>query len=794
MPTQLRRRFLRPECLLRYHNLKSALRFGAALAVVLLPSSLCGDESQNGISVGQPKIFDNRSLQSMVEQFEQSLRATQFVNKTDLAGATGTFQGSRVSDTSRSLEITSLPTPQVVTEAAAASGNLAPSKQTTTESSISPKPPTSDTSAGIVPDAVAKKYGIAATDLLDEQINLTYQIFNLRMLLERSLTDRDFRGKPRLQSVLGFQISLDPPRKYKGCAAVVEIRVLPVGSNEPVSLVAMMPQEKTYNVASLTTRVNQFGASAIVKVVQVGYSERHRGQTFFLVKDTDTYAFERDEKPEKDKPKTLVFGWIFRPVLDRTSVDAGTREVFAVIAPPVDDSIGSGPKAENVSVAVKTYWVPFDRKAATTKSTPRRGSVHESDAGPLALFTSSELHKDLSATVSKLQWSESGGDGALVSVTGDHFYSGTTAFVGGKVLDNASNGLVLKDDHYLQIVTPLSSLTYQDGKINGRYGEPADLVDPRAEEWKKSTLWGLGQPEVSWTPNPDRLTSTVTVRLFAKDGVSPPELHEYQPILTVGTQAFPPSRSHAGFTNCSTDPKKLDKCFRMEVEVPTEVLSSEVPLDISVPFLGFDYHIHEFTYTPFRTVTAVRLLEGDDAIVLGISGTQFKDGVKVYADKIYELGKSKELTSISKDLIELRVGKKDLDLVKQLLVQAPNNGKTLVIPVPTGKPEPQKPTITGTAQTTVNSSSGVSFAGKNLGAIKKVTFEGEALQFQPGKSGESITVYLTRKVTSKAGTVELLGTTEDGTLIPAKIVILDAKPPSATKSVNKPGTPPADKN
>jgi hypothetical protein len=793
MATQSHRRFLRRECSRRYHNLNSALRFVAALAVALLPCSLCGDESQNGISVGQPKVFDNRSLQSMVEQFEQSLLATQFVNKTDLAGAIGTFQGSRVSDTSRSLEITSLPTPQIVTEAAAASGSLSPTKQTTTESSISPKPPLADTSSGTVPDAVAKKYGIAATDLLDEQVNLTYQIFNLRMLLERSLTDRDFRGKPRLQSVLGFQISLDPPRKYKGCAAVVEIRVLPVGSSDPVSLVAMMPQEKTYNVASLTTRVNQFGASAIVKVVQVGYSERHRGQTFFLVKDTDTYAFERDEKPEKGKPKELVFGWIFRPVLDRTAVDAGTRQVFAVIAPPVDDSIGSGPKAENVSIAVRTYWVPFDRKTATTKNAPRHGSLHEGNPEPLGLFTSSELHSDLSATLSKVQWSESGGDGALVSVTGDHFYSGTSAFVGGKVLNNASNGLVLKDDHYLQIVTPLSSLTYQDGKISGRYGAPADLVDPRVKEWKNSALWGLGQPEVGWTANPDRLTSTLTVRLFAKDGVSLPELYEYQPILTVGVQAFPPSRSHAGFTNCSSDPKKLDKCFRMEVDVPTEVLSSEVPLDISVPFLGSDYHIHEFAYTPFRTVTAVRLREGDDGIVLGISGTQFKDGVRVYADKTYELGKSKELTSISRDLIELRVGKKDLDSVKQLVVQAPS-GKALVIPVPTGKPEPQKPTITGTAETTVNSSSGVNFAGKNLGAIKKVTFEGEALQFQSGKSGESITVYLTRKVTSKAGTVEVLGATEDGTLIPAKIVILDTKPRSATKSVNKPGTPPSDKN
>src|SRR5712691_12542175 len=106
MPSLLRYRCLRPKCLRRYQNSGVALRFTIVLVIALLPYSLSSNESQNGIFVGQPKVFDNRSLQSMVEQFEQSLRATGFVNKTDLAGAIGTYQGSRVSDISRSLEIT----------------------------------------------------------------------------------------------------------------------------------------------------------------------------------------------------------------------------------------------------------------------------------------------------------------------------------------------------------------------------------------------------------------------------------------------------------------------------------------------------------------------------------------------------------------------------------------------------------------------------------------------------------------------------------------------------------------
>jgi hypothetical protein len=34
------------------------------------------------------------------------------------------------------------------------------------------------------------KYGLSANDLLSDQVNLSYQILNLRMLLERSLSDR----------------------------------------------------------------------------------------------------------------------------------------------------------------------------------------------------------------------------------------------------------------------------------------------------------------------------------------------------------------------------------------------------------------------------------------------------------------------------------------------------------------------------------------------------------------------------------------------------------------------------
>jgi hypothetical protein len=267
----------------RSHKLKSISKWLCLLFLFgwLSVPAVTGDEPGNGITVGEPKVFDNRSLASMIEQFEESLSASGFVSKNDLAAAIGNYQGSETRDSSQTLQISTLPTPQIATTSSATNGVLSPTSQTNTANSVTPQPPSPDATNGSLPHAVTKKYGIAAADLLNQQVDLTYQIFNLKMLLERSLSDRNFNGKPRLQSVIGFQISLNPPQKYRGCAAVVEIGVLPTSGVEPVSLVALMPQEKTYNVAALTTKTNQFGAAVIVKVVQVGFSERRRGQTFF---------------------------------------------------------------------------------------------------------------------------------------------------------------------------------------------------------------------------------------------------------------------------------------------------------------------------------------------------------------------------------------------------------------------------------------------------------------------------------------------------------------------------------
>ena len=262
-------------------------------------------QQQNGIAVGRPKAFDNRTLVIMMENLNESLRGIQFIDQKSLAAMFGLLQGSSSRETVSNFTFAPLPIPGLKQEAISTSGNVTTSgtplpdtlKQTTTSDRpvFTPSLPGLDTMpafSGVVP-----AFGENPSDLLSDQLNLTYQIFNLRMLLERSLSDRLLSaGATRRQAVLGFNVSIDPPRTAEESVAVVEITLdlaSHLGTPDGLSIVGLMPQEKTYNASALSTKSNAFGGAAIAKFFQVGYNQRERGQTFYLYRDADTISYQR---------------------------------------------------------------------------------------------------------------------------------------------------------------------------------------------------------------------------------------------------------------------------------------------------------------------------------------------------------------------------------------------------------------------------------------------------------------------------------------------------------------------
>jgi hypothetical protein len=421
------------------------------------------------------------------------------IDQKSIATALGAQQGFQSQDFTSNLSITTLPGPASSSKTVVNTGNatnagvsLPDTTQTTNSkdvAALASKPP--DLADAQQVSGFTPIYGENASDLLSDQTNLTYQIMNLQMILERSLSDRLLDGGARLQAVLGFNVTLDPPRTANDAVAVVEVTVDAQGaSTSDLSLVSLMPQEKTYNSAALSTKSNSFGGSAVVKMIQVGYSQRRQGKTFYLYRDTDTVAYERIDS---DSHK-VVFGWMFRPVLGRRSISPGLRQLFAVLALPAKD----GESAQILNANVVTYWKKYDAKTMTS-FLPRdanrgnraryiasmglaypqifagRYQNHETYAG-IKVEPAKEYEKGLRPSVTSVTWRATGAKTALISVKGTNLFTGTQVLMGDKVYATVADGLTLKSNETFDLLTPLDALSTGPGAILGRYGAAVPLT------------------------------------------------------------------------------------------------------------------------------------------------------------------------------------------------------------------------------------------------------------------------------------------------------------------------------
>jgi hypothetical protein len=468
---------IRSELIFNQKIFKSLLMIGIS---VFLNLSVFSQE-YNGIGVSNPKIFDNRSLMIMLEELNRTLENVKVIDQASLNTNLGLSQGFQSQSVERSFEVGSSPLPGIVTTRTPdPSGNLGISEQVTTQAGLSPtKPalPDLQTSPQYQPT-----FGIGSEDLLTKQIDLSYKIFNLRMLLERSISDRltSTEDGSRLQTVLGFNISLDPPKEKRDMAAFVELTI--ETGDKPVSLVALMPQEKTYNASALSTKSNAFGGSAVFKVFTVGYSERRQGQNLYLYQAADTITYQRMPDTTGDFPdisnEAPTFGWEFRPVLGQRSVSPGMKQVFAVLS---IDKRDLDKVSTSLKVKVRTFWRKFSHKTSTVHDDET--DVRTFSYGNTKVFTTAKYQEGLSPVVNNVKWNQLDNNNGVLTIEGENFFTGTSVLVGNNVLNNPANGLTIKSEQSLQVRTNLDNIAGGDVVINGRYGnsEPVRIVNSQTE-------------------------------------------------------------------------------------------------------------------------------------------------------------------------------------------------------------------------------------------------------------------------------------------------------------------------
>lgn len=344
------------------------------------------DAGQNGIVVGEPKVYDDALLQQMLRAAEARLAAIQVFDQASILSRLGAVPGASQQSTSFGLNVQGGPVPEVTR------ATTLPTLTTTEVTAGDPTKNTLTTASGLGTENVTTKhpsftpptapappptlafptgFSVSASDILNEQTQLSAEINGLRLLLSGSLSDHYVRnqqiidGKPvgnqmtKLKTTLGFPITVSPGRQYKDAVAIVEVEVKelrPTSSPEETPAVtAIIPREKTYNVAAITDKSTSIGGGVATQIIGFSGSWVRGHKTYYLVQDQDTVALTY--RPADGKKTGLR--WQFRPVLGQHYVKSGLKQTFAQLA----FSTRPGQNANQVGeVSVRTYWRKYDRK------------------------------------------------------------------------------------------------------------------------------------------------------------------------------------------------------------------------------------------------------------------------------------------------------------------------------------------------------------------------------------------------------------------------------------------------
>jgi hypothetical protein len=446
---------------------------------------------------------------------------------------------------------------------------------TTTSGGYAVAVPTAPVSTAI---ASPTNIGLASADVLAEQVELNSQITTLRMLLQGASSDQYLLTNSRAvatrqQTTIGFTVSLDPPRRFKHAVAEVRIVVLPPAGQSGVSIMNMLPSEKTYNVAKVTSHQNSFGGGVVVEPVSISGSTGRSKDRLYLAKDTDTLALQyptpapvvvpepltaheriHDAAKEmvdwqrftvcEDPPSdgnTIVFGWQFRPVLGADYVKGGQRQVFAQLALPANLNDEYVP-----TVYVLTRWREYDPQRQVVGETYNGSCSGKVDKSGVALLTPLKV-RDLRA-------SDIGNGQIKLTARGDFFASGMSVRSG---LNTVSPTTF--DGNSVELFASVHDVLQAGGlTLIGPNGQRSPFAVVTADGKEKSC--GIARATLHAIPFPDG-NSAVTLQtdlgsLYRTDD----DLDgQPQPLILIGNQVYGLQESPFTFTECiqlDGDPSK----------------------------------------------------------------------------------------------------------------------------------------------------------------------------------------------------------------------------------------------
>jgi hypothetical protein len=572
----------------------------------------------NGIFVDSPKVYDDSSLQLMLNSARARLATIQAIDQTGLLSRIGAVTGASLNQSSVGVTFTGPPIPGSVVTANAPTGSTAvntanggstltttnlPAQGTVTtnpqQNASVPAPPAN---GGVT---LPTSYSVSALDALSEQMQLTYEIANLQLLLEGSLNDRYVKNmryvKPR--TTLGFPITISSLAPFKNAIAVVEVEVVNADRNfEPKdkpAVTALLPREKTYNVAALTDNMTSIGGGLVTQVINGGFSFLKGRKSYYIVQDQDTLASLI--APDPASPNATAFSWQFRPVLGQSFVRPGMKQTFVQLSAPLEAAANCFGR-----IKVKTYWRRIDRKTGVLKEI-----IPESISD--ATYVEPEIPIfDLTPLVQDVNYDDVGNGQIRVSVDGS-FLGGTYIRVGNNSYREGSPGFVSELTR-IQFVASAMDVAKHKAYIVSRDGSETEIINPLgAPERPKrvDTCFSLPTAAQGFQLKVPIREVTVSAGSKTKFPVTVTAPGTISPTVTLSASAYPaPTGALTGWTTGTLTPaaaQSLGSGFVLDTLAATVLGNYTVQIQANAgayPSQSINITLHVIAAVPKPTLTA----------------------------------------------------------------------------------------------------------------------------------------------------------------------------------------------
>jgi hypothetical protein len=731
--------------------------------------------SSNGIVVGEPKVYDDSLLQQMLNSAQSQLVSLQVLSQGGISANFGaiTAANQQISSFALSAQVgppsatTAITGNGATTQVAGTvtpggTGNstvtttTAPVQNTTTTlappSPVTASPPAATTS-------LPATFGVSASDILNEQMQVTYEIANLRLLLEGPLSDRILQGKNghtflKARTTLGFPITITPDKRFKDAVAVVEVEVETDPSEnlsmdgQPPTITALIPREKTYNVAAIKDKNVSIGGGVATQLVGVSAAFLSGHKSYYLVRDQDTIALTFPSKKDpKTGAETTGFLWEFRPVLGQHYVQAGLKQTFVQLSFPTPQS---GPLLGRVHV--RTYWRKVNHDNGLLKEVVADSLNEDAANTTVPVFDMTPNIAGFGPTDAE----DLGNGQMLVTLTGN-FLAGTYVRVGSTILQAGSVGFT-SEYRQIRFVAAISDLATKTVTVVTRDGTAVPLKvnatstpydpDKNPIHIKNMTLTAF-----------DESNSLLRVEL------NPLKTSPFLPlVLVAGGKVF-------GYT----DAPIRREGTTLSAVLPTSFLIANPDITVKPLFVDDTYFDKLSLFSVGTEIDRIVLLRQDSkSATYLLYGSRLKEIQAVTPDiDLDDVGDASASDVLKQMELKIDVAKS----LKQIIFQRPNE-RPFVLAVP---PLPT-PDQTATApkfqeRVTVGADEAV-IVGDNLGPVTVVQFQKKNLTISKrSDDGKSITVtgLVAAGATAVAKTQDIDLLTQTGKLGTIKLEVVSSK-------------------